>query len=118
MYLQDILAIPLDAFKKRIIRQISSCFFCERLDFVMPRMISTDKPLISLLFFIPSASLIIWVEILSQSVKAVIIFKDEQGCTNSVLAGAYKTGSSNSAVINVGMPVISSIFLIIRLPPY
>ena len=39
------------------------------------------------------------------------------GPEGTVLAGVYKTGSSKSDVINVGMPVISSIFGIINLPP-
>jgi hypothetical protein len=46
------------------------------------------------------------VEILSQSVKAVMIFSDVQGVLKSVLAGAYRTGSSKFEVRNVGSYVI------------
>ena len=58
IYLQEIFGIPLELLRKPIIRQISSCFFCERLDFVIPRRISIESPFTKRLLLIPSASLI------------------------------------------------------------
>ena len=68
--------------------------FMDRLDFVIPTVMSTFIPFRKRPFFIPSERAIMYVDIRSVSVNAVMILRRVHFTKPSVLAGAYSTGSS------------------------